>query len=78
MIKGMQIKTALKYLLKPTKIATVKKNTKRNWDFAFGPVVKTPSFYARGSGLSPGKGTKIPYAIQYGQNKCWLECGEVN
>ena len=86
MIKGMQSKTTLKYLLKPMKIATVKK-TKRNWDLPFGPVVKTPSFYAGGTGLIPDKGTKIPHATQYGQNKAkqqqqqqqqqW-ECGETN
>ena len=29
------------------------------WDFPVGPVVKTPSFTAGGTGLIPAQGTKI-------------------
>ena len=81
MIKGMQSKTTLKYLLKPMKIATIKKK-KMKLGLPFGPVVKTPSFYAGGTGLIPGKGTKIPHATCHTvwpkqnkkmkqNNKCW-------
>ena len=31
------------------------------------PVVKTPHFQCRGTGLIPGQGTKIPHAAHYGQ-----------
>ena len=33
-----------------------------------GPVAKTPCFSAGGRGSVPGWGTKIPCAMQYGQN----------
>ena len=36
-------------------------------DFSGDPVVKTPCFYARGTGLIRGQGTKIPYAAQHSQ-----------
>ena len=31
-------------------------------DFSGGPVVKTPRFQCRGTGMIPGQGTKIPHA----------------
>ena len=31
-------------------------------DFPGGPVVKNPPYNARGSGSTPGQGTKIPHA----------------
>ena len=36
----------------------------RNRDFLSGPVVKTPPSKARGVGLIPGGGTKIPHATK--------------
>ena len=36
-------------------------------DFSGDPVVKTPCFYARGTGLIRGQGTKITHATQHGQ-----------
>ena len=33
-----------------------------------GPVVKTPRFHCRGHGFDPWLGTKIPHAVQRGQN----------
>ena len=33
------------------------------------PVVKTPGFHCRGRGFDPGRGTKIPHAVQCGQKK---------
>ena len=39
------------------------------WDFPGGPVVKTLCFQCRGLGWIPGRGTKIPHAVQRGQKK---------
>ena len=39
------------------------------WDFPGGPVVKTQRFHCRAAGSIPGRGTKIPHAARWGQNK---------
>ena len=36
-------------------------------DFPGGPVVKIPFFNSGGTGLIPGQGTKIAYAMQHNQ-----------
>ena len=38
-----------------------------SWNFLIGSVVKTPPSNAGDTGLMPGWGTKIPYAVEYGQ-----------
>ena len=35
--------------------------------FPGGPVIKNPPSNAGDTGLMPGWGTKIPYAVEYGQ-----------
>ena len=39
-----------------------------SWDFASGPVVKTPPSNTGGPGSIPDQGTKIPYAVGWSQN----------
>ena len=41
----------------------------RRWNFSGGPLVKNLLSNTEGTGLIPGKGTKIPYAAWYGQKK---------
>ena len=38
------------------------------WNFPGGPVIKTLSFNAEGTGSIPDGGTKIPHATWCGQN----------
>ena len=40
-----------------------------SWYFSGSPMVTTPCFYCRGSGLIPCWGTKIPPATQHGQKQ---------
>ena len=47
-------------------------------DFPGGPVVKTPHFQckdAAGEGSIPGRGAKIPHAVDAVQKKKKRECG---
>ena len=39
------------------------------WDLPGGPVIKSPCFQCRGHGFSPGGGTKILHAVQWGKKK---------
>ena len=43
-------------------------NTKQGRDFPGGPVVKLCASNAWGTGLIPGRGTKISHAVPCGQN----------
>ena len=45
------------------------KKINKFWEFPGGPVVRTPCFHYRGTGLTPGWGTKIPQAVRCGQKK---------
>ena len=55
-IRQMQIKTTMRYHLKPVRMAIIKKST-NNRDFPGGTVVKNPPAKAgdTGSSLSPGR-----------------------
>ena len=55
----MQIKTTMRYHLKPVRMAIIKRSTR---DFPGGPVVKNLPSNAGDVGSITGQGIKIPHA----------------
>ena len=42
---------------------------RKSGEFPDGPVVRNPSFHAKGPGSIPGQGTKIPKALRHSQGE---------
>ena len=50
-------------------ISPVEKNIKTDRDFFGGPAAETSHFHCRGTGSTPGQGTKIPHATEQPRKK---------